>query len=407
MRTRLLTLALGLLVASVIPSAHADGLPVEGVDASLSGVSGTAPGSPRYVTLPAEQGTVVAAVDVGSGQILRSRYLTGRFTVPVVAYDASASGLSADGTTLVLIRPRVSFPRRVTTFAVIEAKRLRPRDVFTLPGDFSFDAVSPDGRWLYLVQYLSKRDPSRYLVRLYDLRRGRLLPEPIIDPREVGDVMRGMPITRATSPDGRWAYTLYDGAGEHPFIHALDTVGRTARCIDLHGLMGFDLLNELRLEPSPGGAALSVVHPAFERPRAVVDTTTWQVSEPEAPGQPEPASRATPTEDGDAPFAPVAAIAAAVLLVLFGLQRLLRRRDSRASEPTEVLRGAAGLSDLLLDDAPGTGRTPAEAAAGRKSRPAAAPDPVRSPRREAFRRPAPRARTFRNPPSPDPRGRRP
>ena len=45
--------------------------------------------------------------------------------------------------------------------------------------------------------------------------------------------MRGQPLTRATSPDGRWAYTLYDGAGKEPFIHALDTSTRSARCIDL------------------------------------------------------------------------------------------------------------------------------------------------------------------------------
>ena len=42
------------------------------------------------------------------------------------------------------------------------------------------------------------------------------LPEPIIDPPELDEAMRGMPITRAASPDGRFAYTLYDGAGEHP-----------------------------------------------------------------------------------------------------------------------------------------------------------------------------------------------
>jgi hypothetical protein len=38
----------------------------------------------------------------------------------------------------------------------------------------------------------------------------------------------GMLITRAASPDGRFAFTLYAGAGEHQFIHALDTVGCTA-----------------------------------------------------------------------------------------------------------------------------------------------------------------------------------
>jgi hypothetical protein len=43
------------------------------------------------------------------------------------------------------------------------------------------------------------------------------------------------------SSDGRWAYTLYDGAGKTPFVHALDTSNRTARCIDLDALAGTDL----------------------------------------------------------------------------------------------------------------------------------------------------------------------
>jgi hypothetical protein len=43
------------------------------------------------------------------------------------------------------------------------------------------------------------------------------------------------------STDGRWAYTLYDGAGSTPFVHALDTSAGTARCIDLDALAGTDL----------------------------------------------------------------------------------------------------------------------------------------------------------------------
>jgi hypothetical protein len=359
MRTRLLTLALGLLAAALVPAAHADGLPVEGVDASLSGVPGISPGDPRFVTLPAEKDTVVAAIDVVGGQVLRSRYLPGRFTVPVVAYDGSASGLSADGSTLVLIRPRLAFPRRTTTFAVLDTKRLRPRDVFTLQGDFSFDALSPDGRWLYFVEYLSERDPSRYLVRLYDLQRGRMLPEPIIDPQEVGDVMRGMPVTRTASPDGRFAYTLYDGAGKHPFIHALDTVEKTARCIDLHGLMGFELLSELQLDVSPDGGTLSVVH--GQEPLALVDTRTNEVTEPAErtePAQPETSSATPKDEPRTVPWALIAGAAAALLLLLVGAQRLLKRRlRRRAPKPVEVLGGVGDeveveLGDPLLDDAP-------------------------------------------------------
>ena len=347
------------LAAVVTATARPQKLPVEGVDLSRAGVAAPAPMAPRYVSLPAGPDTVIAAVSPVGGQVRRSRLLEGRFTIPAVAYDGSPGGLSADGRTLILVNPRTGAPRRTTTLAVLDTRRLTAREVITLKGDFSFDAISPDGGLLYLVQYLSPRDPTRYLVRLYDLDAGRLQPEPIIDPREVGDVMRGTPITRAASPDGRWAYTLYDGAGEHPFIHALDTTGRTARCIDLHGLTGFNLLNELRLELSPDGGTLSVVHPAFERPHAVVDTQTWQVSEPEAPVQSEPARTTAPAEDDTGPpFALLAGVTAVALLALVVLQRLLKRRlRRRAAEPIEVLGGVGDeveveLGDPLLDDAP-------------------------------------------------------
>jgi len=78
--------------------------------------------------------------------VLRSRIIHGVLTIPAVAYDGSAAGLSADGTTLVLIEPRKSFPRAETTLVVLDTRALRVRTLVRLRGDFSFDAVSPDGR---------------------------------------------------------------------------------------------------------------------------------------------------------------------------------------------------------------------------------------------------------------------
>jgi hypothetical protein len=324
MRTCVLV-AFVVLLAVLPGSARADGLPVEGVDASRSGVTGLS-GLTRYVTLPAGRKTVVASVNVRGGRVHRSHLLPGTFTIPVVAYDGSASGLSANGKVLVLIEPRRSFPRRETTFAILRTKLLRPRAIITLRGDFSFDALSPDGRWLYLVEYLSRRDPSRYLVRLYDLKTHRLQPQPIIDPREVGDVMRGMPVTRSSSPDGRFAYTLYDGAGEHPFIHALDTVEKSARCIDLHGLMGFQRLGELKLDVSPDGGTIAVA--LGDEPIALVDTGTSEVTD--APPAVNPDALATEADPSSVPWLMVAGIAAALLIVLLAVQRLVKGGLRRA-----------------------------------------------------------------------------
>jgi hypothetical protein len=83
------------------------------------------------------------------GKVVRSRLLHGDFTVPAVAYDRSAGGLSADGNSLVPITPRQGFSRAKTTFKLLDAMLLRPKATLTLRGDFSFDALSPDARWLY------------------------------------------------------------------------------------------------------------------------------------------------------------------------------------------------------------------------------------------------------------------
>ena len=100
-----------------------------------------------------------------------------------------------------------------------------------------------------------------------------MLAEPIVDPHESGDKMRGNPLSRATSPDGRWAYTLYDGAAGAPFIHALDTIGRTAHCIDLDALAGSLYLSRLRLRLDGGTLSIRDGGEA----ELIVDTKTFRV----------------------------------------------------------------------------------------------------------------------------------
>lgn len=222
---------------ALAPPALADGLPVLGVDVGSSGVT-VRGDQDRYVTVSEGNLTLVERIARDGGRVLGIGRVRGNFTIPAVAYDGSASGLSADGNTLVLIEPRVAFPRKVTRFVLLDARALVVRRTITLRGDFSFDAVSPHGKSMFLVNYTSPIDPTRYSVRLYDLQTGRLLSGEIRDPAERSDRMRGSPITRLQSVDGRWAYTLYDGAGGTPFVHALDTVGLRAHCIDLPMLAG-------------------------------------------------------------------------------------------------------------------------------------------------------------------------
>ena len=270
---------LSLTVLSVLcwPSAaEGDGLPVGNVDVGGDGV--TVPGSPdRVVTLPAGRGTVVARVDREGGAVGRSLVLRERLTVPGVALDATADGMSGDGRTVALIRPRpyTGKPQKRTRIVLLSVRPLRVMRRLTLRGDFSFDALSSDGRRMFLVQYVDPDDLRKYVVRSFDVRRGRLERGAIVDAREPDEDMRGYPVTRVSSADGRWAYTLYDGGGE-PFVHALDTAERRAFCIDLPMLAGFAEPYRLRLALAEG--RLSVLDGA--RAEAHVDTGTMRVRGP-------------------------------------------------------------------------------------------------------------------------------
>jgi hypothetical protein len=310
-------LIIAALALVAVPVARADGLPVLGIDVGGSGVA-AAGGDSRYVTMPATaNGTVVARVRRFGGQVLRSRLLVGTFTIPAVAYDRSAGGLSGDRRRLVLIEPRQSFPRQETTLLVLNAPTLETRATVHLNGDFSFDAVSPDGQRLFLIQYTSPSDATRYLVRAYDIRSARLLSQPIVDPHERGDKMRGNPLSRATSSDGRWAYTLYDGAGGAPFVHALDTVHTTARCIDLDQLVGLSL-SRMRLRMDDNGGTVAIRDGG--RTLLDLDTRTFALA---APAQPSSSAF---------PLAGVAlAVAAALLLCAAAAAGVLRRRRRSGS----------------------------------------------------------------------------
>jgi hypothetical protein len=313
-----------LMLAGVVAGAgRADGLPVTVPDGGLEGV---ATKLTRYTALPVPGGTVLAQIEQDGGRVLRSRFVGGRYTIPAVALDGTASGISADGKTLVLIRPRVTFPQAATQLAIVDARRLRVSRYLRFRGDFSFDAISPNGRLVYLIQYVAPKDPTRYAVRAYDVARGRLIPGPIIDPHEPDEAMRGFPLTRITSADGHWAYTLYDGGGDHPFVHALDTSGRTARCIDLDSLSAQDL-GTARLRLDRGGSRLVLGNGTT--PIAFVDTNTFAVSEPTA----EPATgsaRATSSDHGIA-NALLGAAGVAVLLAAGVLTLTLRRRRRPAT----------------------------------------------------------------------------
>jgi hypothetical protein len=235
--------------------------------------------------------------------------------VPAVDFDGTTAGLTADGGTLILTAERTTYPAKHSEFLVLETTHLRRIQTIRLHGDFSLDAVSPDGSRLYFIQV---RSSTRYLVRAYDYARGRLLPDPVVDPADK-EPLRGGPLSRAMSRDGRWAYTLYDGNSLHPFIHALDTERGVAKCIDLDDLAGRPDLFDMRLKM--GGEGTLLVLDTNRRARFAIDTSTWAVHAVRvAAPAPTPARPAPPKDTGLGWAGPVAGLALLALLATFAIR---------------------------------------------------------------------------------------
>lgn len=345
MTKKLLSVAVLALLScgAAVPGAVAKGLEM----GARNGV--TVAGSPhRYVAVNAHTTpklTLVERIDRGGGRVDRWWQLAGDYGVPAVAYDGTGGGLSADGRTLVLSdfaigNPPV-YPPKTTRLAILSTKlrpqrhlqagQRRPPSVFRsveLRGHYAFDAISPDGSTIYLIRHFPNLSGPAYIahyeVRAYDVKSRRLLPEPVVDPEEPEERMEGLPLSRAMSPDGRWAYTLYDGNGREPFVHALDTVAGRAVCVDLPQLADlprrFNYL--LQLQVRAGGRQIVLLRrvPGPKPTRALlsIDTRDFAVQRPAA---------VATASSGIGPWPPIVALSAVALLLLGCFGRRHRRAD--------------------------------------------------------------------------------
>jgi hypothetical protein len=319
MSPRALLLVPVVLTIAALPAPAAtavEKVPGIGLDASRAPLPAPR-GDVAYLARGAKHVTRLMETPRDGGPALRALRIQGRFALPAVAYDGLPAGLSSDGRTLILIHPRTNFPRANTTLAVVDAERMRLRRTIHLHGDFSFDAISPSGRILYLIQYLSKRDITDYAVRAYDMRARRLFKEPVVDPSEPDEDMSGEPLSRVMDAGGRWAYTLY-ASEEHPFVHALDTTARTAVCIDLdiHGGEAVAMRGE-RLDVLGGGQVLASIDTSSHR---VIAAASKQLARQ---------TRAR-TDSAGFPWLPIGG-PAAVLMLLAAVSR--RRSATRPAAP--------------------------------------------------------------------------
>jgi len=266
-------LVAALVAAVAVAGAHANGSPyTPGLVHGAGGVVSPGEGV-RYVTFATPRSTTVAAIRTRDGRVVRTRRIRGSFGIPLVAYDGTAGGLSGNGQRLVLATygPLPGSPGQ-TRFVVLETRSLRLQRVTDLRGSWSFDAISPDGSTLYLTEHVSAGAHPVYRVRSYDVDDGRL-GAPSVAPLESEDEMGGEPVTRAVSPSGRWAYTLYARRGHEPFVHALDTGRRQAFCVDLPLDLGYEGQWSLRLRLRGGELAVR----AGRRAVATIDTRSWRV----------------------------------------------------------------------------------------------------------------------------------
>ncbi|HEY2714712.1 MAG TPA: M14 family zinc carboxypeptidase [Solirubrobacterales bacterium] len=199
-------------------------------------------GSPyRWTALaPRDAGvTIVERIKRSGGHIGRWWTLRGSWYLTAPAWHGGGTGVSGDESVVVLTRIehwQVRLRHR-TQMAVLEAARrgaANPVHRFSLSGDYSAYAISPDGSTLFLAHWLSQPEGfTRFALRAYDLRRDRLLPAGAI--AGDGEILSGVPVARWQDAAGHHVYTRYRDRSGRGYVLALDTVGRRLRLVEPQG----------------------------------------------------------------------------------------------------------------------------------------------------------------------------
>ena len=241
---------------------------VQGGDGVLSN-----DGSLHFIAFGVGESTLIRANKSSDGTTVMSRTIAGAYGVPTITTTGPGEGMFRDGSTFVL---QSTGWHASTQFLFLRTQDLSTSAQVNLNGTFAFDALSPSGTMLYLIQHRTVQDVQHYVVRAYDLSARKLLPGRIADKTQKSWIMQGLPVTRISSTDGRFVYTLYYNPGGYPFIHALDTVRGVAHCVGLpvtaseqNGLGNVVLaLHGKRL----------AVHWRSGRPWLNVDLASWRVT---------------------------------------------------------------------------------------------------------------------------------
>jgi hypothetical protein len=264
----LLVLVGALVLPSIASAAYPAPFAVQGGQ-GLSNLDG----SVRYVAQSFGANTRIDAL--GDEAAARSVVLRGRYGIATLTQNGLTGGLFHDGSAFVTQSLGLG---STSSFVVIRAKDLVPLQTITLKGAFGFDALSPDGSRLYLIQHTSAQDVQHYIVRAFNLATHKLMKGRVADKTQKSWVMQGWAVDRVMSADGRWAYTLYSNPGGYPFVHALDTVRGVAHCIGVPWRGDQNEPWNMRLALNEDGRSLAVNQKSGTF--VSIDVSTWKLSYP-------------------------------------------------------------------------------------------------------------------------------
>lgn len=213
---------------------------------SLPFATPSADGRVVWVTRNPRRATVLLRFDARTGRRTGAWTLAGR--------NLGVGGVSADGRRVALVGPA---PSRRSALVVFDAATGRAQRV-ALRGNFQPEAVSRDGRRLFLIQYVR----AGYRVRLYDVaRRAAAGPAQATQRGRADDRLSGVRDRRGGRPLA--ADAVRKPRQHESFVHALDLRRGVAYCLDLPGRGTSQDLGEWALALGLGGRTLYAANGAL------------------------------------------------------------------------------------------------------------------------------------------------
>lgn len=184
-----------------------------------------------YIVTQLTGSAQLKAIDPASGRTIAQTTVPAGYTLPNIAFQGPTAGLSPNGQWLALTHNSPSPSGGITTNFLVGASALTDSfKTIRINGEYVFDALSNDGKSLYLIQKM--KDPNHYQVRLYDVAAGSLMPQVVVDKREPNEPMNGIRGDSVADPSGNYVYTVY-AREAGPFIHALPLDQPIAWCVGL------------------------------------------------------------------------------------------------------------------------------------------------------------------------------